>query len=110
MDKSQHIHAHSEEKLAVYREYLVRYLSVLTNQPYIKNIYIADIFAGLGISKNNRKGSAVIAADAIKSFTDNKNRVRIHFLLNELDAQNYEELTKNLKQYAFPRNIQATCG
>ena len=105
MDTSNQIQLHSEEKLSVYEEYLRRYLSVLTNQPYYQTINIIDLFAGMGVSENNKEGSALVAAKLIKDIYERKDAARkqkVKFFLNEKSLENYEKLKEALSEYDFP--------
>ena len=99
MNKENIIHEHSEEKLSVYREYLDSYLSVLANQSYYVTINVIDLFAGPGISSNQKKGSAMVAVEVIDNHRE-KNTV--NFYLNEKDAEKYKTLKENLSQYDYP--------
>ena len=93
------IHEHSEEKLSVYREYLDSYLSVLTNQRHLTTINIIDLFAGLGVSKNQKKGGAMVAVEVIN---EHRGKNTVNFYLNEKDTEKYETLKENLSQYDYP--------
>ena len=99
MNKEDIIHEHSEEKLSVYQEYLDSYLSVLTNQKYFTTINVIDLFAGLGISKNQKKGSAMVAVEVIH---EHRKKCDVNFYLNEKDAEKYKILKENLSRYDFP--------
>ncbi len=102
MDKEGQIKKHSQEKLLVYKKYLIEYLSVLTNQPYYNQILIWDIFAGKGKDDKGTKGSALIAAEQIKDFRD-KTGKNIRLFLNELNKANYQQLCSNLENYHFTK-------
>jgi three-Cys-motif partner protein len=66
MDRKGFIQEHSKIKLELYRLYLERYLSVLLATPLFEKIVVSDVFAGCGVSRNEEKGSALIAAEAIE--------------------------------------------
>lgn len=98
MDKKGSINEHSREKLLVYKQYLINYLSILVNQRFYKKVFIWDIFAGKGKDDNGNKGSALIAAGIIKDFR-NKKEKEIKLFLNEHKKENYDKLQKNLNDY-----------
>lgn len=104
MDKQGKIHRHSKEKLAVYREYLLAYLLVMIHSPKWNIITIIDLFAGMGVSKNEDTGSALIAAKVIDGFRKNpKSGKVLQLFLNEFDPENHSKLKENLSQYDFPK-------
>ena len=86
---------HSKKKLTLYRLYLTAYLSVLTNQPHIKNINIVDLFAGVGKTEDGHHGSAVIAAKMVEGFSKKTDK-NIRLVLNEYKKQRYDCLVKNI--------------
>ena len=97
MDTNEAIKLHSREKLAVYREYLLGYLSVLVHVKFVSSILVVDLFAGVGINKHGEEGSAVIAAKIISGFPT-KNIV---FWANEKDRNRCARLSSSLSAYKF---------
>lgn len=83
--------------MSVYREYLINYLSVLTNSKF-NNISIWDIFAGKGKDDNGNEGSSIIAAKIIEDFRIKKEK-NIKLYLNEKNQQFYKSLNSNLQNY-----------
>jgi len=89
---------HSQAKVEFYGEYLKRYLRILCNVDFIKQINIYDIFCGRGIYKDGKKGSAITAFDIIKNLRNDKNKVYktpISLFFNDIKT-NY---TDNIKEY-----------
>jgi len=91
MDKKGIISEHSKIKLELYNLYLERYLAVLLSTPFFDSICVHDVFAGCGISKNDEKGSAVIAAETIGQITSKQNPwgKRVFLLVNDADEKNF---------------------
>ena len=58
---------HSEAKVEFFKTYLERYLRILYLAPTIDEINIFDVFCGTGIYDNDKKGSPIVAFDAIKN-------------------------------------------
>src|ERR1044071_2918736 len=56
---------HSEAKVEFYKTYLQRYLHILYLAQTITEINIFDVFCGTGIYDNGKKGSPIVAFDAI---------------------------------------------
>ena len=98
MDTKERIQKHSQEKLLVYKKYLINYLSVLTNQSYYNQIFIWDIFAGKGKDDAGTEGSSIIAAKAIEDFRKEKGK-DIQLFLNELNDEYFKQLKINLNEY-----------
>lgn len=103
MDTKGLIHEHSKIKLELYRLYLERYLSVLLVANFFNRIDIIDVFAGCGISDNDEKGSALIAAETIDTISKNNNpqRKQVFLKLNDADQQNCSALQQHLQPYQF---------
>ncbi len=89
---------HTQEKLAVYKEYLINYLSVMSNISYW-NIAVWEPFASEGVNTAGEKGSAMIAAETIKDFRVKKDK-DIRLFLNELNPQKYQRLEKSMEPYS----------
>lgn len=103
MDTKGNINEHSKIKLDLYRLYLERYLYVLLNTPTFGSIDIHDIFAGCAVSKNEEKGSAIIAAETIKKITKSQNnhQKNVRLFLNDMDSTNCSLLRKHLIDFSF---------
>lgn len=72
-DSKKMILDHSQAKITLLKEYLSVYLNILHRASSIDNIYLYDLFAGEGIYKNKRKGSALTILQVIED----------HYYLNE---------------------------
>ncbi len=109
MDTNKEILEHSKIKLELYRLYLERYLSVLIAAKR-KKINVVDIFAGSGISKNNEKGSAVIAAEAIHSVLSSNasSSIKIKLILNDLERANCDKLEKHMQDYKSFASVECS--
>lgn len=103
MDTNGLIHEHSKIKLELYRLYLERYLSVLLVANFFNRIDIIDVFAGCGISDNDEKGSAIIAAETIDTISKNNNpqSKQVFLKLNDANQDNCGALENHLKPYSF---------
>ncbi len=62
--------AHSEAKVDFFKTYLERYLRILYLSEKINEINIFDVFCGTGIYDNGKKGSPIVAFDAVKKLRD----------------------------------------
>ena len=87
---------HTKEKLAVYKEYLINYLSVMCGVKHW-NTAVWESFAGEGVNTDGEKGSAMIAAETIKDFRVKKD---IHLFLNELDSEKHQRLERSMEPYS----------
>ncbi len=103
MDKKGFIREHSKIKLALYRLYLERYLSVLLTTPFFERIVVSDVFAGCGVSQNEEKGSALLAAETIEKIKAERNPRNKDIILNLNDANqaNCLALQKHLQNRPF---------
>lgn len=79
---------HSEAKVEFYKKYLERYLRILYNAPGIDEINIFDVFCGTGIYDNGKKGSPIVAFDAIKNLrAENPSIKRINLTVNDSEGE-----------------------
>ena len=103
MDTKGFINEHSKIKLELYKLYLERYLAVLLATPFFDTIRVHDVFAGSGVSKNDEKGSALLAAEVITNLSGSQNRYnkKILLSLNDSNKDNIERLTSYIKPYSF---------
>ena len=94
---------HSEAKVKLFGDYIQKYLNIICNDGYTKNIHIIDLFSGPGIYKNGGEGSPVIASKKIKQtyyqFINKhpEKSPKIHCHFNDIDQNVIESLGKNIK-------------
>lgn len=69
-DAKKTMYLHSEAKVEFYQRYLERYLRILVHSPWIQEVNIFDVFCGTGIYDNGKKGSPIVALDAINALGD----------------------------------------
>ncbi|MDP4283148.1 MAG: three-Cys-motif partner protein TcmP [Bacteroidota bacterium] len=83
---------HSKAKVELYRRYLSIYLNVISRVPFIKKIYLYDLFAGEGEYLNGEKGSSVITMECIKNhfFSNNQTSPNIDVHLNDSEKSEIE--------------------
>lgn len=75
---------HSEAKVDFFKTYLERYLRVLYLAPTINEINVFDVFCGTGIYDNGKKGSPIVAFDAITELRDEYGfDKRINLIVND---------------------------
>lgn len=79
---------HSQAKVDFYAEYLQRYLMILNLSPYIKKINIYDVFCGMGIFDDGRKGSPIIAYDIVKEASRTTKLKHITLTINDINKDN----------------------
>ena len=91
---------HTKEKIAVYKEYLIRYLSVMCNQKHWDIIAVWEPFAGEGIYGDRKKGSAMVAAETIKQFREKEKEKGILLFLNEQDPIKWHRLKESMEDYS----------
>lgn len=70
LDPKKIMLAHSEAKVEFFKTYLEKYLRILYLAPNIDKINIFDVFCGTGIYDNDKKGSPIVAFEAIKKLRE----------------------------------------
>ena len=64
---------HSEAKVGLYENYLLRYLNILSRS-FVKKIYLYDMFCGEGVYENGGQGSPLMTIDCIaRHYRENNN-------------------------------------
>lgn len=97
---------HSQAKVEFYGNYLKRYLRILYQSQYISQINIFDVFCGMGIYKDGRKGSPIVAFDIIKDvFYENGQKQKVQFVINDADPSR----VGNVKSYIDSYNSAHPC-
>lgn len=76
---------HSKAKVAFYREYLTRFLSIMSVSKYCENVNIFDLFCGRGIYADGGHGSPIQAMETIQRVRqDHPSNTHIRLYLNDL--------------------------
>lgn len=84
VDSKKTMLIHSQAKVEFFKTYLERYLRILYLAPNIDEINIFDVFCGTGIYENGKKGSPIVAFDAIKKLRDEQGfNKRINLIVND---------------------------
>ncbi len=99
-----HLKEHSKAKVALYGEYLKKYLNILCNVPFIDQIFLFDLFCGEGMDREGNYGSPLVALEAISKL-DHGRCKQINVIFNdmyksEIDSDKYKvdrirELSRN---------------
>jgi three-Cys-motif partner protein len=90
---------HSEAKVKLLNEYLLRYLSIICNDGYTKEINVYDLFCGEGLYQNGGEGSPLIIMRAINNVLKNtsKHPPKINCLFNDKDQVKVNKVKKAIK-------------
>lgn len=83
---------HSQAKLDFYKNYLRIYLTILLQSPSTKKINIYDVFCGTGIYEDGKKGSPIIAIEAIKNALIRHKDKTITLTINDIDKKRVEKV------------------
>ena len=106
---------HSKAKVELFGRYLSIYLNVISRVPFIKKIYLFDLFAGEGKYINNEKGSPMVAMDCIKNhfYSNNQTCPDIKMLFNdnrksEIEPEIYkiERVERFVQEMFKPENVK----
>ena len=97
LDSQKNLLIHSEAKVDFYKKYLEKYLGILFHSIYIEEINIYDLFCGIGIYDNGKKGSPIVAFELIKNLKEkNKNKninKTINLFINDSDKEKIDFVT-----------------
>lgn len=90
---------HSQAKVAFYREYLTRFLSIMSVSSYCQVVNIFDIFCGRGIYSDGGHGSPIQAMETIQRVRkDHPSNTIFHLYLNDLVTKNVEGVKEYIEQ------------
>jgi len=105
---------HSKAKVDLFGRYLSIYLNVISRVPFIKKIFLYDLFAGEGKYLNDEKGSPVVAMECIRNhfFSNNETCPNIDVWFNdseksEIEPELYkiERVKKFVAEIFKPQNV-----
>lgn len=105
---------HSKAKVDLFKRYLSIYLNVISRVPFIKKIFLYDLFAGEGKYLNDEKGSPLIAVESIRNhyFANNETCPKIDVWFNdseksEIEPELYkiERVKKFVTEIFRPNNV-----
>jgi three-Cys-motif partner protein len=109
------MYQHSEVKIDLLRRYLEKYLNILSNSPFVSDIYIYDLFCGEGVYEGGGKGSPITILETIKDiFFANKNKEEsksnFHCCFNDLDDKKIEKLINEINERKLCRPNISGCN
>ncbi|MBI5370475.1 MAG: three-Cys-motif partner protein TcmP [Sphingobacteriales bacterium] len=92
-DSQKRMYEHSKAKVDLFARYLSIYLNVISRVPFIKKIYLFDLFAGEGVYLNEEKGSSIITLESIRShyLSNNKKCPNIDIWFNDSEKSEIDE-------------------
>lgn len=80
---------HSQAKVAFYREYLTRFLSIMSVSKYCQTVNIFDVFCGRGVYSDGGHGSPIQAMETIQQVrADHPSNTSFRLYLNDLVRKN----------------------
>lgn len=90
---------HSQAKVAFYREYLTRFLSIMSVSTYCQTVNIFDVFCGRGIYSDGGHGSPIQAMEAVQQVrTDHPSNTNFRLYFNDLVKKNVAGVKEYIDQ------------
>lgn len=96
---------HSLAKVEFYGNYLERYLSILNQVNYINQINVYDVYCGMGIYNDGKKGSPIVAFDIIHDLYKKTHAKKVRLVVNDKD---YSRISI-VKNYIEEKNKHIQC-
>jgi three-Cys-motif partner protein len=101
-DVKKNLLDHSQAKIKLLGEYLKRYLNIICNDGYTREIKIFDLFCGEGVYENDGEGSPMVIMRAIKDIhflnsAKSKNIPKINTFFNDIDPKKTDKVKKAIK-------------
>ena len=98
-------------KLKIFEDYFKEWLPVFLKKTYWKEIQIFDLFAGEGKDSQGADGSPIRVVNTLNenSLLIEESKVKIKFIVNELEKEKYDLLTLNLKSYMQNSRYSIEC-
>ena len=98
---------HSKAKVAFYREYLTRFLSIMSVSKHCETVNIFDLFCGRGVYSDGGHGSPIQAMETIQRVRhDHPSNTEIRLYLNDLIKKNVE----GVKEYINSNFDDSLCS
>jgi len=88
----------------IFENYLEPWAKIISNQPWVKDAYYVDAFAGRGKYKSGEEGSPVIGAKILKKYQ--KPTCKLHCICIERDPNRYKVLDHSLKEFEMDLNVE----
>jgi three-Cys-motif partner protein len=100
-DSKSHLLNHSQAKVRLLSEYLKRYLNIICNDGYTREVQVYDLFCGEGIYANGGEGSPLLILRQIKDmhFVNPAKRrfiPPVNCYFNDLDAKKVEKVKTSI--------------
>lgn len=92
----------------IFENYLEPWVKIISNQPWVKDAYYVDAFAGTGKYETGEIGSPVIAANILLKYQ--KPTCKIHCICIEKSSKRYKILENSLKQFKGKLDIETHKG
>ena len=94
---------HSKIKVELLQKYMSSYLGILSNSPWIKSIFLYDLFCGPGIYENDSEGSPIIFLKEINNAIEYISKQRIidtkfSCIFNDKDNNKIDKLKLSIKR------------
>lgn len=101
-DVKKNLLSHSEAKIKLLGEYLKRYLNIISNDGFTKQIDVFDLFCGEGIYDDGGEGSPIVIMRTIKDIhfknVARSNHIpRINCYFNDIEESKVENVRKSIK-------------
>lgn len=96
---------HSQAKVEFYKKYLERYLVILCAAPSIKHINIYDVFCGMGIYDDGKKGSPIVAYETISELYNCGNikpGTEITLIINDKEKDRIDKVMEYISKHEYP--------
>lgn len=108
-DIFEHKGPQTVSKHNIFENYLEPWAKIISNQPWFKDAYYIDAFAGAGeYKKTGEAGSPVIASNILIEFQ--KPNCKFHCVCIEKNPERYKILEKSLKQFEGKLDIELYNG
>lgn len=93
--------SHSEAKVKLLGEYLKRYLNIIVNDGFTKQIDVYDLFCGEGIYENGGEGSPIVIMRTIKDIyyknvARSSNIPKINCYFNDIEESKVDNVKKGI--------------
>jgi len=103
-DLFQEKEAQTISKHNIFENYLEPWAKIISNQPWVKEAYYVDAFAGRGKYKSGEEGSPVIGAKILKKYQ--KPTCKLHCICIERNPNRYKVLDHSLKEFETDLNVE----
>ncbi len=106
-DWQNNLQPHSKAKIELLKEYLAKYLQVLSNSPFFSDIFLFDVYCGHGVYDDGGFGSPIVMLEEIERVLQSGfcSKVNYHCFFNDNNPDYINQLKTFIEEIGHSKKI-----